>query len=45
MTRTYFSKKRAEQFAKQLKSQGIEKVEIWNDRDGFGQQIYIVKWF
>ena len=45
MTRTYFSKKRAEAFAETLRQQGFEKVEIWNGRDGFGQAIFTVKWF
>ena len=42
--RTFFSKKRAEQFAEDLRNQGFEKVMIWNDRDGFGQAIYTVMW-
>lgn len=43
-TRTFFSKKRAEDFVKYLNSQGIKKAAIWNGRDGFGQVIYTVKW-
>ena len=43
-TRTFFNKKKAEDFVKYLGSQGIKKAEIWNGRDGFGQAIYTVKW-
>lgn len=45
MTRTYFSRKKAEAFAETLKQQGLEKVEIWMGRDGFKQAIFTVKWF
>lgn len=45
MTKTFFSKTKAEQFASIIRSQGFEKVEVWNDRDAFNQNIYIVKWF
>lgn len=43
MTKTFFSKKRAEAFASTLT--GFETVQIWMDRDGFKQTIYIVKWY
>lgn len=43
MTRTFLSKKRAEEFAKTLK--GFDSVEIWTDTDSFKQRIYIVKWY
>ena len=45
MTRTFFSKKRAEEFANSMRNQGFESVQIWTGRDGFGQTQYIVKWF
>ena len=45
MTRTYFSRKRAEDFAETLRQQGFKKIEVWMDRDGFNQTIYTVKWF
>ena len=45
MTRTFFSRKRAEAFAEQMKEQGFESVTVWTDRDGFGQTNYIVKWY
>lgn len=45
MTRTYFTRTKAEQFAEKLKNQRFETVRIWNDTDGFGQKIYIVKWY
>ena len=43
MTRTFFSKKRAEEFTESLRSQGIN-AEIWTDRDAFNQTIYSVRW-
>ena len=43
MTRTFFSKKRAEAFAAELK-RNKNRAEIWMDTDAFGQKIYIVKW-
>ena len=43
MTRTFFSKKRADEFAKTLKE--FDSVEIWMDTDAFNQKIYIVKWY
>lgn len=45
MTRTYFTRTKAERFAEALIKQGFETVQIWNDTDGFGQKIYIVKWY
>lgn len=45
MTKTFFSKNRAEAFAESLKAQGFESVTVWVDRDGFGQTNYIVKWY
>ncbi|MBP5475015.1 MAG: hypothetical protein J6X83_01980 [Methanomicrobium sp.] len=44
MTRTFFSKARAERFAEDLRSTGAEAVQIWMDTDGFKQRIFIVKW-
>lgn len=43
MTRTFFSKKRAEAFVEELKNQGIE-AEVWSYKDGFGQTAYSVRW-
>lgn len=43
MTRTFFSEKRAEAFAEDLRNQGIN-AEIWSYKDGFGQTIYSVRW-
>lgn len=45
MTKTFFGKSRAEAFANDMEKQGFETVQIWMDRDGFGQTIYIVKWY
>ena len=45
MTKTFFSSKRANKFADELKAQGFESVTVWTDTDGFGQRVYIVKWF
>lgn len=45
MSRTFFSRTKAESFAEILKAQGFESVKIWMDMDGFKQTIYIVKWF
>lgn len=44
MRKTFFSEKRAEVFKKVLEAQGIKNVQIWYDRDGFGQKIYQVEW-
>ena len=44
MTKTFFTKSVAERFAETLRQQGFENVEIWTGRDGFGQEIYTVKW-
>lgn len=43
MTRTFFSKKRAESFAASLK--GFESVKIWRTNDAFKQLIYVVQWY
>lgn len=45
MTRTFFSKVGAEAFADNMRNQGFEDVTVWTDRDGFGQTVYIVKWY
>ena len=45
MTKTFFSEKRANTFAETLRNQGFETVQVWFDKDGFNQNIYIVKWF
>ena len=45
MSRTFFSRTKAESFAEILKAQGFESVKIWMDMDGFKQTIYIVKWY
>lgn len=45
MTRTFFSKARAERFAESMKRSGFETIQIWMDTDAFKQTIYIVKWF
>lgn len=43
-TKSFFSKKRAEEFAKQLEKQGAEDIAIWSGRDAFDQTQYTVKW-
>ena len=43
MTKTFFSKNEADKMARKLRAWRYS-VEVWMDRDGFGQQIYIVKW-
>lgn len=45
MSRTYFSRKRAEAFAKALKAQGIT-AQIWSEKDYLnkGGTLYYVKW-
>lgn len=45
MTKTFFSKGLAEIFAETMRRQGFETVEIWTGRDGFGQTVYVVKWY
>lgn len=45
MIKSFFGKKRAEAFAENMKANGAENVEVWTDTDGFGQRIYIVKWY
>ena len=45
MSKTFFSKKRAEEFADELVAQGFEKVEIWGWMDAFNQHSYTVKWY
>ncbi len=45
MTKTFFHKDQAERFAADLKNSGYEVVRIWEDRDGFRQNVYIVEWY
>lgn len=42
--KSFSSKTRAEAFAEYLKTQGAEDIEIWGDRDGFGQERHTVCW-
>ena len=44
MTRIFFHQKSAERFAESLRNQNY-KAKIWTDKDGFGQRIFIVKWY
>ena len=44
MTRKFFSKKRAQAFADEMTGMGYD-AKVWMDKDGFGQLVYIVKWF
>lgn len=44
MTKTFFSKSRAERFAEDLRRMGAEMVQVWAGKDGFNQTIYTVKW-
>jgi len=44
MTKSFFSEQMARDFAKQLKGEGCDDVQIWTDIDGFGQKVYTVKW-
>lgn len=39
LSKTFFSSKRAIEFA------SVVNGKVWIDRDGFGQKIYIVKWW
>ena len=41
--KTFFSKKRAENFAATLID--FESVTIWSGTDAFGQTVYTVKWY
>ena len=43
-SRSFFTEKRAEAYIEELKNQGITDIELWQDRDGFGQHRYIVMW-
>lgn len=43
MGKTFFSFERAVTFASYLKRMGYSPI-VWEDMDGFGQRIYIVKW-
>lgn len=43
MTKNFFSKERAENFAKSLEAQGI-KTKITAALDGFNQRQYRVEW-
>lgn len=47
MTKIFWSKKRAEEFAERLELTGeVEAVEIWTERDRLNDcTIYIVKWY
>ena len=45
MTRTFFTRNGAKRFMMELEEQGFDNVQMWMDRDGFGQEIYIVKWY
>lgn len=42
--KNFFSKKRAENFANELKAQGITEIAISTSRDAFGQNQYSVDW-
>ena len=44
MSKNFFSKKRAEEYAKMLEKNGAENVTVWSGKDGFGQDQYNVKW-
>jgi hypothetical protein len=44
MSRSFFHKNRAEEFAEFVKHQGYEMVEISAGRDAFNQTLYRVKW-
>ena len=44
MARTFFSRKRAEAFAEQLRKNGEERILITAARDAFGQTQYRVEW-
>lgn len=44
MSRIFFNRSKAEEFAEALRKQNAESVQVWTDRDGFKQTIYIVKW-
>lgn len=45
MTKTFFHKDQAVRFAADMKKSGYEVVRIWEDRDGFRQNVYIVEWY
>lgn len=46
MTKSFWSKKRAEAFAETLRGQDFESVVIWSERDNLNNCTrYIVKWF
>ena len=42
-TKTFLTIKAAQTFARNLMDQGWT-VELWTDRGGFKQTVYIVKW-
>lgn len=44
LSKTFFSRSRAAQFAEQLRNTDVENVQVWYDRDGFGQNVYRVTW-
>lgn len=43
-SKTFFSQKRAEAFAEQLKANGAEDIQIWSGKDAFGQTQHTVRW-
>lgn len=44
LSRTFFSNKKAEEFADFLKANKAEDIVICSGRDGFGQNVYSVRW-
>lgn len=47
LTKNFFTREAAEKFEKFLRANEIpaKDIEIWSDRDGFGQERYTVKWY
>ena len=45
MTRIFFSSNGAKRFMMELEEQGFDDIQMWMDKDAFGQTIYIVKWY
>lgn len=45
MTRIFFSSNGAKRFMMELEQQGFDDIQMWMDKDAFGQTIYIVKWY